>query len=87
MKVSLLAGFLVGLSVVGAACAPTTVRTESAKQIAACPVCTYNNELACETVVVTATTPSVVHDGKTYHFCSEHCRAKFLEDPEAYLSE
>ena len=87
MKAPLVAGLLVSLSVVGAACAPTTVRTESPKQIAACPVCTYNNDLACETVDVTATTPSIVHEGKTYHFCSEHCRAKFLEDPESFLSE
>jgi YHS domain-containing protein len=24
------------------------------------------------------------HEGKTYHFCSAHCKEKFLEDPEKY---
>jgi uncharacterized protein len=26
------------------------------------------------------------HDGHTYYFCSEHCRARFEADPEAYPS-
>jgi YHS domain-containing protein len=26
------------------------------------------------------------HDGHTYHFCSEHCRARFRSDPEGYAS-
>src|SRR6476646_8915240 len=25
------------------------------------------------------------HDGTTYRFCSEHCRARFVADPEAVL--
>jgi P-type Cu+ transporter len=29
--------------------------------------------------------PRSEHDGRTYHFCSEHCRARFDADPEAYL--
>jgi len=27
------------------------------------------------------------HAGETYHFCSEHCRVKFEEDPASYLEE
>ncbi|MYZ49208.1 heavy metal translocating P-type ATPase [Propylenella binzhouense] len=30
--------------------------------------------------------PTAEHAGKTYHFCSEGCRAKFLADPERHLS-
>ncbi|MFN2381337.1 MAG: heavy metal translocating P-type ATPase [Guyparkeria sp.] len=26
------------------------------------------------------------YDGETYHFCSDHCRARFDENPEHYLS-
>jgi len=29
--------------------------------------------------------PRSEHGGRTYHFCSEHCRARFDADPEAYL--
>lgn len=28
---------------------------------------------------------SVSHDGKTYHFCSRHCRDKFAADPNRFL--
>jgi len=27
---------------------------------------------------------SVVHQDRTYHFCSEGCRTKFLQDPNRY---
>ena len=30
-------------------------------------------------------TPQIEHGGKTYHFCSRHCHAKFAADPERYL--
>ena len=30
--------------------------------------------------------PSAVHDGMTYHFCSNGCRTKFVADPAKYLS-
>ena len=30
--------------------------------------------------------PSAEHDGHTYHFCCEGCRAKFLREPQAYLT-
>ena len=26
------------------------------------------------------------HNGKTYHFCSDHCLTKFKTDPEGYIS-
>ena len=28
---------------------------------------------------------SHVHNGQTYYFCSQHCLAKFKEDPERFL--
>jgi len=28
---------------------------------------------------------SVVHNGVTYHFCSEACRVEFLGDPEKWI--
>ncbi|SIO30822.1 heavy metal translocating P-type ATPase [Vannielia litorea] len=36
------------------------------------------------TVDPAAEKPTTEHDGHTYHFCSEGCRAKFVADPEAY---
>jgi Cu+-exporting ATPase len=37
-------------------------------------------------VTTSADAPQVAHEGKTYYFCSEHCRAKFLAAPGTYLS-
>jgi len=30
--------------------------------------------------------PNVEQDGHVYHFCHDGCRAKFVADPEAYIS-
>ncbi|MCL4746978.1 MAG: YHS domain-containing protein, partial [Burkholderiaceae bacterium] len=30
--------------------------------------------------------PRHEHDGHTYHFCSQGCRAKFIANPEAYIA-
>ena len=27
---------------------------------------------------------TVTHQGRTYYFCSESCRSKFLQDPQRY---
>ncbi len=41
----------------------------------------------CGMQVDPATTPHHAdHAGVPFHFCSERCRAKFVEDPERYLS-
>jgi Cu+-exporting ATPase len=29
--------------------------------------------------------PAAEHRGTTYHFCSQHCRERFVDDPERYL--
>ncbi|MDN4160965.1 heavy metal translocating P-type ATPase [Nocardioides abyssi] len=40
----------------------------------------------CGMDVDPATTEHVVeHEGVTHHFCSEHCRSRFLADPEAFI--
>ncbi|WP_157014236.1 heavy metal translocating P-type ATPase [Mesorhizobium xinjiangense] len=38
------------------------------------------------TVDPAANKPSATFDGHRYHFCSEHCREKFLADPETHLT-
>ncbi|TPK94367.1 MULTISPECIES: heavy metal translocating P-type ATPase [unclassified Mesorhizobium] len=38
------------------------------------------------TVDPAAGKPTAEHGGRTFHFCSEHCRTKFQAEPEAYLS-
>ena len=40
----------------------------------------------CEMVVDPATARSAEVRGKTYYFCSEGCRAKFVADPDKYLN-
>ncbi|WP_370302109.1 heavy metal translocating P-type ATPase [Pseudooceanicola sp.] len=52
-------------------------RQDSTVQIIRDPVCGM-------TVDPEAGRPSAEHDGHTYHFCSDGCRAKFVNDPEGY---
>jgi Cu+-exporting ATPase len=40
-----------------------------------------------EEFVVTAASPKVEHQGKTYYFCCGGCDAKFKADPAKYLSK
>jgi Cu+-exporting ATPase len=40
----------------------------------------------CEMVVDPATARSAEVRGKTYYFCSEGCRTKFVADPDKYLN-
>ena len=35
----------------------------------------------CGMTVNTATALHVERDGKTFYFCSEHCREKFISEP------
>lgn len=38
------------------------------------------------TVTLKTDTPTETLDGKSFHFCSEKCRAKFKADPSSYAS-
>ncbi|RVC57463.1 YHS domain-containing protein, partial [Mesorhizobium sp. M00.F.Ca.ET.038.03.1.1] len=38
------------------------------------------------TVDPAAGKPTAEHGGRTFHFCSERCRTKFLAEPESYLT-
>lgn len=38
-----------------------------------------------EEFVVTASSPKVEHNGKTYYFCCGGCDQRFAKDPEKYL--
>jgi Cu+-exporting ATPase len=40
----------------------------------------------CGMTVDPATARNTVHDGETFHFCSEGCRQKFRADPAKYLA-
>lgn len=39
-----------------------------------------------ETFVVTAESPHVEHEGRTYYFCCPGCDARFQANPEQFLS-
>ena len=47
-------------------------------------VCATNRDLACILVPKSDATPHAEYQGRTYYFCSEHCKAQFLKDPEKY---
>lgn len=48
---------------------------------------TYMRDPVCGMVIQSDVPISVVHDGKTYFFCSEVCRSRFLEQPSRYVAE
>jgi YHS domain-containing protein len=54
---------------------------------AECKVCKCNADLACIDVVIDDKTPHADFNGKTYYFCSEHCRKAFEKDPSKYAKE
>jgi hypothetical protein len=56
----------------------------SSQEHAECLVCKHNADLACVDVAVTDNTPSTVHDGKRYYFCSDDCRQEFAKNPGKY---
>jgi len=49
-------------------------------------VCLENGDLGCVTITVDETTPRAEVEGKTYYFCSDHCRDLFLATPDKYLA-
>ena len=51
---------------------------------AECPVCKVEGDLACLCVHVEPDTPRCECQGETYYFCSDECRAEFLEHPDRY---
>jgi len=75
--------------VVGTACAtPATAPVHAGDELhARCPCCVAYGDLACIDVTVEPDTPSATHDGVTYWFCSDECRADFLADPEHFCGE
>jgi len=44
-----------------------------------------NVDVVCGMEVEPTTPLRVTHDGRTYLFCSEGCRARFLKSPAAFL--
>jgi len=48
-------------------------------------VCQHNADLACLDVAIHARTPQYTHNGHTYYFCSEACRADFEREPSTYV--
>jgi len=52
-----------------------------------CLVCKMNVDLACIDVAIDKDTPSYVYNGKTYHFCSDECRDKFIKNPGKYIAK
>jgi YHS domain-containing protein len=84
MKSILSAGMvLVGVGLL-AAC-ETGPRTVAAGH-AECLVCKVNADLACVDVTVKGDTPRAEYLGKTYYFCSNECRDKFVKEPAKYVA-
>ncbi|TGT63160.1 MULTISPECIES: heavy metal translocating P-type ATPase [unclassified Mesorhizobium] len=62
----------------GSCCAAKTAAT-TAEAVIRDPVCGM-------TVDPAAGKPTADHGGRTFHFCSERCRIKFVAEPESYLT-
>lgn len=43
-------------------------------------------DVVCGMDVDTDTADSMEYQGKTYYFCSDDCHAKFMADPQKYVS-
>jgi Cu+-exporting ATPase len=69
------AAYVSGQAAVGGCCGSKAARSADAID----PVCGM-------TVDTAAGRPSTVHEGETFHFCSDGCKAKFDADPAAHVS-
>jgi YHS domain-containing protein len=69
----------------GCASRPQIAGSDAAAPMATCEVCQYNRDLGCVRFRLKQDTPQVQHEGKTYCFCSEDCRAAFQKNPARYL--
>jgi YHS domain-containing protein len=56
----------------------------AAGRTAQCPVCVYHRDLGCVDVDLDTHPPSCEWGGRTWWFCSEGCRERFLEKPEKF---
>ena len=64
----------------------TTASAQQAKH-AECLVCKRNADLACVDVDVDKQTPTYVYQGRTYYFCSDECKGKFVKNPQKYVEK
>ncbi|MCH8293246.1 YHS domain-containing protein [Candidatus Poribacteria bacterium] len=61
--------------------ADTSSEKEESSEKPACAVCTANgNPMKVRNLDLWSK-----HNGKTYYFCNEDCKAKFNQNPEAYM--
>ncbi|RWE75968.1 heavy metal translocating P-type ATPase [Mesorhizobium sp.] len=63
----------------GASCCSAKTAASAAEVVIRDPVCGM-------TVDPAAGKPTAEHGGRTFHFCSERCRTKFVAEPESYLT-
>ncbi|TJV69587.1 MAG: heavy metal translocating P-type ATPase [Mesorhizobium sp.] len=63
----------------GASCCSAKTAASAAEAVIRDPVCGM-------TVDPAAGKPTAEHGGRTFHFCSERCRTKFVAEPESYLT-
>ncbi|TPI14753.1 heavy metal translocating P-type ATPase [Mesorhizobium sp. B4-1-3] len=63
----------------GGACCSTNSTARAGEPVIRDPVCGMMVDPA-------AGKPTAEHGGRTFHFCSERCRAKFQAEPESYLT-
>jgi YHS domain-containing protein len=86
----LLASCLVfGLAACGGAQAGST--TAQSADIKPMGIAKIGDKTSCpisgEEFVVTAESPKVAYEGKTYYFCCAGCEKKFQENPQKYLKK
>ena len=61
----------------------TSIRTTGDAKVGDKTLCLISKE----EFVVTASSPKVDYEGKTYYFCCAGCDAKFKADPKKYLAK
>jgi len=84
---TVLAMMIGAIVIAGCTTNPPTPPTTQPAQHAECLVCKRNADLACVDVLVDPSTPQYDYDGRTYYFCSEECKSKFVREPGKYVQK
>lgn len=80
---SLLVAFAVCILLSGCAALPPVPPPEA--EVQQCLVCRNKRDFSCLEIKKTPDTPHAQFGGRTYWFCSEHCRSDFEASPARYL--
>ncbi len=87
MRSNLFTAAILGLLLLAGCQSSDLIGTSSAQPKAQCLVCKMNADLACVDLDSTQKNPTYLYNEKTYSFCSDECKTKFVKNPEKYVAK